>query len=63
MSCINAGMGIISSIGLLTFTGYEFNQIVSVMPFLVLGMSVQGNSTFIVQASYLLQRSVWTICS
>lgn len=37
MGCINAGMGIVSSLGLLFFAETEFNQIVNVMPFLVLG--------------------------
>jgi hypothetical protein len=34
----NAGMGVVTAIGLLNFAGFQFNEIVAVMPFLVVGM-------------------------
>ncbi len=35
LGVLNAGMGVLSAIGLLNFVGFPYNDIVSVMPFLV----------------------------
>ncbi len=37
LGVINAGMGVVTGIGLLNFAGMPYNQIVAVMPFLVVG--------------------------
>lgn len=35
--CLNAGMGILTALGFLTMLGMVYNEIVGVMPFLVVG--------------------------
>ena len=37
LGCLNAGMGIASAIGSLTLIGVQYNDVVGVMPFLVVG--------------------------
>lgn len=40
LGVVGAGMGIGTTIGLLAYCGYMYNQIVSVMPFLIIGKSL-----------------------
>lgn len=40
LGVVGAGMGIGTTIGLMAFCGYVYNQIVSVMPFLIIGRSI-----------------------
>lgn len=43
LGVINAGMGVVTSLGMLNFIGVPYSSIVSVMPFLVVGQSSSSN--------------------